>query len=98
MYIQHKPDEQPREARIGRVQFSKSGKSLHYNGKTFQSLNGAGFKTNYFDTESGEQYWISGCKKMEATGCTEKGCPFILTRMLGLNTGQKYVVYQVWRI
>ena len=63
MYIEQKPDGQPGEAMIGRVQFSKSGNSLHYKGKTFQSLNGAGFKTNYFDTDSGEQYWISGCKK-----------------------------------
>ena len=26
-------------------------------------LKGAGFKANYFDTASGEQYWISGPKK-----------------------------------
>lgn len=51
------------EARIGRVTFSKTGKSIHYNGKTFQTLSGSGFKANYFDVESGEAYWISGCKK-----------------------------------
>ena len=22
-----------------------------------------GFKTNYYEVESGEEYWISGCKK-----------------------------------
>jgi hypothetical protein len=26
-------------------------------------LNGAGFKANYFDVDTGEHYWISGCKK-----------------------------------
>jgi hypothetical protein len=50
-------------ARIGRVTFSKSGKSLYYKGKTFGSLKGGGFKANYFDEETGDEYWISGCKK-----------------------------------
>jgi hypothetical protein len=50
-------------ARIGRVKFSKSGKSIHYNGKTFETLNGMGFKSNYFDVETGDHYWISGCRK-----------------------------------
>jgi hypothetical protein len=50
-------------ARIGRVKFSKSGKSVHYKDKTFQTLSGTGFKANYFDVNSGEEYWISGCRK-----------------------------------
>ena len=41
-------------ARIGRVTFSKSRKSLHYDGKTFHTLAGRGFKTNYVDVETGE--------------------------------------------
>ena len=48
---------------IGKVKFSKTGKSIHYNGKTFQTLSGRGFKANYFDVETGDYYWISGCKK-----------------------------------
>lgn len=50
-------------ARIGLVTFSKSGKSVHYLGKTFETLSGRGFKANYQDVESGDHYWISGCKK-----------------------------------
>ncbi len=50
-------------ARIGRVTFSKSGQSIHYNGRTFQTLKGRGFKANYADVETGEEYWISGCRK-----------------------------------
>ena len=50
-------------ARIGRVSFSKSGKSVHYAGKTFQTLAGRGFKANYFDVATGDEYWISGCRK-----------------------------------
>jgi len=51
------------DARIGRITFSKTGKSIHYNGKTFQTLSGRGFIAIYFDVETGEHYWISGCKK-----------------------------------
>lgn len=50
-------------ARIGRVRFSRTGKTLYYGGKTFQNEKGAGFKSNYFDVETGERYWISGCHR-----------------------------------
>lgn len=50
-------------ARIGRVAFSKSGRSLRYAGRRFQTLAGAGAKANYFDVHSGEEYWISGCRR-----------------------------------
>lgn len=63
MYIENKSGGIVGNARIGRVTFSKTGKSLSYGGKTFRSLNGQGFKSNYFDVENGDEYWISGCKK-----------------------------------
>jgi len=63
MYIERKSGELTGEARIGLVTFSKTGKTIFYNGKEFQSLRGRGFKANYFEVESGEKYWISGCKK-----------------------------------
>ena len=63
MYIEYKGADLIGEARIGRVTFSKSMKSIHYKGKTFESLKGRGFKSNYFDSETKEEYWISGCKK-----------------------------------
>jgi len=63
MYIEYKGDGLVGPARIGRVEFSKSGKSIYYDGKAFESLGGSGFKANYFDVETGEHYWISGCKK-----------------------------------
>jgi hypothetical protein len=50
-------------ARIGRVTYSKSGRSLYYGGKRFETLAGQGFKANYYDVESGDYYWISGCRK-----------------------------------
>jgi len=48
---------------IGLVSFSKSGKTIYFDGKAFQSLNGTGINGNYFDLESGNEYWISGVKK-----------------------------------
>ncbi len=63
MYIEYKGEGLTGEARIGRVKFSKTMKSLHYDGKLFKSLKGAGFKSNYYDSETGEEYWISGCRK-----------------------------------
>ena len=51
-------------ARIGRVGFSKSGQSVHYAGRLLQRLGGqGGTKANYFDAETGEEFWISGCRK-----------------------------------
>jgi hypothetical protein len=63
MYIENKSEGLSGPARIGRVSFSKSGKSVYYRGRRFQTLAGSGFNANYFDSESGEEYWMSGCKK-----------------------------------
>jgi hypothetical protein len=63
MYIETKEDGVSGSARIGRVTFSQTGKSIYYRGRLFATLKGRGFKTNYIDCESGEEYWISGCKK-----------------------------------
>lgn len=62
-YIERKGDGISGPARIGRVTFSKSGKSVYYKGRRFHTLSGGGFKANYYDCETGEHYWISGCKK-----------------------------------
>jgi hypothetical protein len=63
MYIEEKPDVTG-QARIGRVRTSKTGQTLYYDGKTFQSLKGAGVsKSNYVEVETGDEYWISGCRK-----------------------------------
>src|SRR5690606_34111910 len=48
---------------IGFVSFSKSGKTIYFNGKAFQSLNGKGMNGNFYEIESGNEYWISGVKK-----------------------------------
>jgi hypothetical protein len=63
MYIERKDDGLTGPARIGRVSFSKSGKTLYYRGQTFSSCGGAGFKCNFFDADTEIGYWISGCKR-----------------------------------
>jgi len=63
MYIESKSGRLTGPGRIGRVTFSKTGSTLYYRGRSFQSLKGAGFKSNYFDVETGEHYWISGPKR-----------------------------------
>jgi hypothetical protein len=63
MYIENKSTSLNGPARIGRVTFSKTGKSISYRGRTFQSLKGSSYKANYFDVETGERFWISGARK-----------------------------------
>jgi hypothetical protein len=41
-------------ARIGRVTFSKSGRTIYYRGLELRSLRGAGFKSNYYDVATGD--------------------------------------------
>ena len=61
MYIEYKGGDIVGDARIGRVTFSKTEQTIYYNGKAFAKHRG--FKSNYYDIETGEEYWISGCKK-----------------------------------
>lgn len=61
MYIERKAGGLEGSARIGRVSFSKSGRSLRYAGMEFIPIQG--FKANYMPVETGEEYWISGPKK-----------------------------------
>ncbi len=63
MYIENKSGHLGGAARIGRVKFSKTGKTLYYRDLTFRSLRGMGFKANYLEIDSKEEYWISGPKK-----------------------------------
>jgi len=63
MYIERKAGELTGPARIGRVTFSKNRKTLHYHGKQYRSLRPSGFKANYHEVETGEEYWISSCRR-----------------------------------
>ena len=60
-YIEMKPG-LAGPARIGRVQFSQTRKTIYYRDLKLQSLKG-GYKANYYDVKSGLRYWISNCKR-----------------------------------
>jgi hypothetical protein len=63
MYIENKSGGLSGPARIGRVTFSKTGKTIYYCDCAFQSLAGLALKANYFDTKTREHYWISGPRR-----------------------------------
>jgi hypothetical protein len=62
MYIESKAEGLTGPARIGRVTFSKTGRTIYYRGRSYRSLRGAGYKANYYEVESGHDFWISGPK------------------------------------
>lgn len=59
MYIESKSEGLNGPTKIGRVTFSKSGRSVHYAGRTFLKV-GSGFKYNHIAEDNGERFWISG--------------------------------------
>lgn len=48
---------------IGLVSFSKSGKTIYFDGKAFQRIGADRGNGNFYDIGTGEEYWISGVKK-----------------------------------
>ena len=62
MYIERKSGLRG-DARIGRITWSKTKSTIWYKGQRLETLKGRGFKANYFDVDTGEEYWVSGCKK-----------------------------------
>jgi len=63
MYIECKDNTLDGPARIGRVTFTRTGATLRYKDLEFRSQKGSGFKSNYFEVESGTEYWISGPRR-----------------------------------
>ncbi len=64
MYIENKDgDIDGADARIGWVEFSKSGLTVYYRGRSLKRAKGGGIAGNHYDEETGEEYWISGIKK-----------------------------------
>jgi hypothetical protein len=63
MYIERKAGALTGSARIGRVTFNRTGRTIHYRDQVFHRIFGGGFKSNYVEKTTGEDYWISGCKR-----------------------------------
>ena len=63
MYIECKAGSLTGQARIGRVTFNRTGRTILYREQVFRRIVGGGFKSNYYEEATGEDYWISGCKR-----------------------------------
>jgi hypothetical protein len=63
MYIECKTGSDAGSARIGRVTFNRTGRSLRYRDQVFRRIVGGGAKSNYTEDTTGAEYWISGCKR-----------------------------------
>jgi hypothetical protein len=61
MYIENKSGGLDGAGRIGWVEFSKSRRSYHYAGRLLKRC--VGYKYNCVDTETGEEFWVSGPKR-----------------------------------
>ncbi len=62
MYVESKGDPiAGAHGHIGWVTFSKSGKTVYYKDKVLERTTQA-VAGNFFDTATGEEYWISGVK------------------------------------
>jgi hypothetical protein len=48
---------------IARVQTSRSGRTLYFNGRALKRAIGGGVVGNHFDLQSGEEYWVSGVNR-----------------------------------
>jgi hypothetical protein len=60
MYVELKSGNDRGLAWIGRVRFSKTGRTVYYRGRTLRRSQG--IAGNHVDVVSGEEFWISGIK------------------------------------
>ena len=63
MWIEDKTEGLVGPARIGWVEVHNGGKKLIYGEQVFRSLRGRGFKANFIDVATNDEYWITGCRK-----------------------------------
>src|SRR2546430_4663131 len=90
MYIEDKSSGLSGPARIGRVEMTKLGKTIHYRGRTFRTLRGTGFKANYCDVETGEEFWYPGHVGTVPIVSTVSVYQSRLMRMCGRSIGLRF--------
>lgn len=64
-YIESKAGTLNGPARIGRAAFPKTGRRLYY--KDHEYRDGHGIELDFFEVETGDEYWISGPRRMART-------------------------------
>lgn len=56
---------------ISRVRFSKTWRTAYFQGRTLHRVTGtsrANFDSNFYDVDSGDEYWVSGPKRDRTDG------------------------------
>lgn len=48
---------------IGKVEFSKTGQTIYFDNKALKRIKNGGINSNYYNIETGEDYWVSGIKQ-----------------------------------
>ena len=65
MYVENKEGEiDGVRARIGWVTFSKTGQSIYYRNLVLKRIKGGGVSGNFYEEQTGQEFWVSGIKKI----------------------------------
>lgn len=65
---------------ISRVRFTRTWRTAHFHGRTLRRVTGtanANFDSNFYDVDSGDEYWISGPKRDRTDGRYTRQSPVI---------------------
>jgi hypothetical protein len=47
---------------VGWAEFSKTGRTVYFHGRSLLAIAGGGTRGNYLDVDSGEEFWVTGVK------------------------------------
>ena len=50
-------------ASVSWVTINRAGKTIYFRDRVLARIRGGGVKGNYYDTRTGEEYWVSGVKR-----------------------------------
>jgi hypothetical protein len=87
MYIESKAEGLSGAARIGRVSFSKTGRTIYYDGKTVRSLKGAGFKATTATSRPARSTGFPDRRETAPTVSMANACLSTSTMTCGWSTG-----------
>jgi hypothetical protein len=88
MYVERKMDGMNGIARIGRVKFSKSGKSLYYAGRTLQTLSAAVLRPTTLTSKRARSTGFQVARNAAATRSTVEWSQS--TKMCGKSIGRRF--------
>jgi hypothetical protein len=79
MYVENKDgliDGVP--ARIGWVEFSKTGRTVRYRGLSLFAIGGRGVRGNFMDEETHDEFWVSGVKERGSNAHIHASVPVVV--------------------